>query len=149
MTRFVRGVVGSNDAEDVLQDVLVVLYRKLVWLRAPELFRPWAFRTASRAAFRHVKKLRRLPLHVSEEALSEVPRYDRRPSNDALAALSTIDAVSPASRAVLILHLQEEMTLAEVAAVLELPIGTRRSRLAYGPAVLRKRLGELSEGVTR
>jgi RNA polymerase sigma-70 factor (ECF subfamily) len=46
-------------------------------------------------------------------------------------ALSTMLArVSPASRAVLALHFTEEMTLAEVAAVLEIPIGTVRSRLA-------------------
>ena len=48
-------------------------------------------------------------------------------------ALSTmLAALSPASHAVLMLHFREEMTFAEVAAVLEIPIGTVRSRLAYG-----------------
>ena len=38
----------------------------------------------------------------------------------------------------LALHFKEEMTLAEVAAVLDLPLGTVKSRLAYGLATLRR-----------
>jgi RNA polymerase sigma-70 factor (ECF subfamily) len=45
-------------------------------------------------------------------------------------------------RAVLVLHFQEEMSLAEVAAILELPLGTVKSRLAYGLAALRRELGK-------
>lgn len=46
--------------------------------------------------------------------------------------------VSPASRAVLALHFKEGLTLPEVAAVLDIPIGTVKSRLAYGLATLRR-----------
>ena len=35
-------------AEDILQEVLIRIYRKLRWLREPELFRPWAYRIATR-----------------------------------------------------------------------------------------------------
>ena len=33
-------------AEDVLQDVFVIVWRKLRWLREPDLFRPWVYRIA-------------------------------------------------------------------------------------------------------
>jgi RNA polymerase sigma-70 factor, ECF subfamily len=46
--------------------------------------------------------------------------------------------VTPASRAVLALHFKEELTLVEVAAVLDLPLGTVKSRLAYGLSALRR-----------
>ena len=46
--------------------------------------------------------------------------------------------VTPASRAVLALHFQEDMTLPEVAAILDIPVGTVKSRLAYGLATLRR-----------
>ena len=46
-------------AEDVLQDVFLLIYRKLRWLRDPRLFRCWAYRIASREAFRKLKKERR------------------------------------------------------------------------------------------
>jgi hypothetical protein len=41
---------------------------------------------------------------------------------------------------VLVLHFQEEMSLAEVAAILEIPLGTVKSRLAFGLTALRKHL---------
>ena len=47
-------------------------------------------------------------------------------------------SISPASRAVLILHFQEELSLPEVAAILDIPLGTAKSRLAYGLAAVRK-----------
>jgi RNA polymerase sigma-70 factor, ECF subfamily len=59
LRRYLTGVVGPSDIDDVLQDVLLIIYRKLRWLHAPELFRPWAFRIASRAGFRFLKKRRR------------------------------------------------------------------------------------------
>lgn len=58
------------------------------------------------------------------------------PSNELLQELLTSDALSPASRAVLVLHFQEELSLAEVAAILEIPLGTVKSRQAFGLTAL-------------
>lgn len=49
LLRYLRGLVGRDAADD---DVLVLIFRNLVWLEDPALFRPWVFRIASRAAFR-------------------------------------------------------------------------------------------------
>jgi DNA-directed RNA polymerase specialized sigma24 family protein len=49
--------------------------------------------------------------------------------------------LSPASRAVLILHYLQGMTLNEVADILEVSPGTVKSRLAYGLATLRDKIG--------
>jgi len=142
LLRYLRGLAGADAADDLLQDVLVLLYRKLGWLRDPAMFRPWAFRIASRTGFRHLKRKHGLPRNVGEDTLETMASAEPRPSSDELDLLSTIEGVSPASRAVLVLHFREEMTLSEVAAVLELPIGTVRSRLAYGLATLRKQLSD-------
>ena len=61
-------------------------------------------------------------------------------SDDRLTELLDSPALSPASRAGLVLHFREEMPLAHVAAVLEIPIGTVKSRLAFGLKSLRKEL---------
>ena len=63
-----------------------------------------------------------------------------QPSGQDLERLLDGDALSAASRAVLVLHFEEGMTLVEVAAVLEIPLGTVKSRLASGLATLRKEL---------
>ena len=51
---------------------------------------------------------------------------------------SLVERASPASRAVLILHYQHDLTIDEVAAVLGIPAGTVKSRLAYGLRRLRE-----------
>ena len=57
--RYLCGLVGTFHSDDVLQDVLILVARKLGWLEQPELLRPWAFRIASRAGFKHLKRERR------------------------------------------------------------------------------------------
>jgi RNA polymerase sigma-70 factor (ECF subfamily) len=137
--RYLCRVVGRSFAADVLQEVLIIVCRKLKWLHTPELFRPWAYRTASRAAFRHLKKERVWSEQVREEAsLEATPAPEPRPPEEVLNDLLNSGVLSPASRAVLALHFQEEMSLPEVAAILEIPLGTVKSRLAYGLTALRK-----------
>src|ERR1700722_717245 len=54
----VRLVEDRHLAEDILQEVFVLIFRKLYWLRDPEFFRPWAYRIASREAFGRLRKHR-------------------------------------------------------------------------------------------
>jgi len=138
LLRYLQGLVGTFHADDVLQDVLIVVARKLGWLAQPELLRPWAFRIASRAGFKHLKRERRWSR--DDAGLDDLAAPEPPPPDDLLAALSTIERISPASRAVLVLHFQEELSLPEVAAILELPLGTVKSRLAYGLKALRTQL---------
>ncbi|HET9270455.1 MAG TPA: sigma-70 family RNA polymerase sigma factor [Vicinamibacterales bacterium] len=142
LLRYVASVIGAEDAEDLIQDVLFLIYRKLGGLQNADVFKPWAFRIASRAAFRHLKRRKRLPALVGDETLEELPADMSLPQVDESALSTMLATLSPASHAVLVLHFREEMTLAEVAAVLEIPIGTVRSRLAYGLTTLRKQLTE-------
>ena len=139
LARYVRAIVGPDDAEDVTQDVMVSIYRKLWTLSAPELFRPWMYRIASRAAFQFLRKRRRWPDHLrDDEAFDELATEDHTSVGPRIDELLQDPRITPPSRAVLALHFKEEMTLAEVAAVLDVPLGTVKSRLAYGLAALRR-----------
>jgi RNA polymerase sigma-70 factor (ECF subfamily) len=141
LRRYVSGLVGADDADDILQDVLLLISRKLYWLEQAELFRAWAFRIASRAAFRHLKKRRRWSdAAVDESWLDQIAAPETAAPDDTLLMLLDSPVLSPASRAVLVLHFREEMPLADVAAVLEIPLGTVKSRLAFGLKRLRARL---------
>jgi RNA polymerase sigma-70 factor (ECF subfamily) len=113
LRRYVAGLVGADDADDILQDVLVILSRKLYWLEQPTVFRAWAFRIASRAAFRHLRKRKRWQdATVNDAALDEVAARDMAASNDSILDLLDSPALTPASRAVLVLHFREDMPLA-------------------------------------
>lgn len=146
--RYVRAAAGDQSlAEDVLQEVFILIYRKLYWLRDAELFRPWAYRIASREVVRQLKRRRRWPEQLDEDTApdrlaAEAP--DARDEELAARLPELLSKVSPASRMVLVLHYLEEMPLAEVADVLGLPVGTTKSRLAYGLAALRREAGRLA-----
>lgn len=140
--RYLLRLVGERAlAEDILQEVFLLIYRKLDWLDAPELFRPWAYRIASREAFKRLKRERQWTEQVRDEAVlgripAALPDQDQSVSIDQLSDL--LDQVSPASRVVIVLHYLEDMPLTEVADVLDINVGTVKSRLAYGLARLRR-----------
>jgi RNA polymerase sigma-70 factor (ECF subfamily) len=139
LTRYVRAIVGPRCTEDVTQEVLVLIYRKLWTLTSPQLFRPWMYRVASRASFQHLKKERRWPDHLrDDEALDDVAAVEPSATSAEVDRLLDDQRITPASRAVLALHFKEGLTLPEVAAVLDVPLGTVKSRLAYGLATLRR-----------
>ena len=138
----------TNDAslaEDILQEVFVLVYRKLGWLREPELFRAWAYRIATRETFKWLKREKHWKEQErDEELLQAIPAQASDPfAADFLPQLPTLLArLSPASRAVIVLHYLHELTLDEIADVLGIAIGTVKSRLAYGLTSLRQQLNK-------
>lgn len=140
LRRYISGLVGTELADDVLQETSIQIFRKLPFLREPAVFRPWTFRIASRIAFAHLKQARRwLPLEdAPPEHLATFNSRLGEPPGESLLAL--VDHVSPASRAMLLLRYQHDLTLEESAAILDIPIGTAKSRLHYGVNTLRKLL---------
>ena len=137
--RYLLGLVGPRHSDDVAQEVLLIACRKIGLLHAPELFRPWLYRVASRAAFRHLKKERQAPEQVRDDSVLEaVPAPDAPMLAEVLQDLHKMDGIPPASRAVLVLHFQEDLSLPEIAAILGIPLGTVKSRLAYGLTAVRK-----------
>jgi RNA polymerase sigma-70 factor (ECF subfamily) len=138
---FVLPMVGSSHADDVLQEIALTIFQHLRYLRHPGAFRAWAFRVASRRAFRFLKREARWKrLETEPEVMSAIPAPDPLPDALEPETLAAIEQVSPASRAVLLLHYQHDLSIEETAIVLDIPVGTAKSRLAYGVSVLRKRI---------
>lgn len=139
--RYIFSLVGARAlAEDILQEVFILIYRKIRWLREPELLRPWVYRIATREAFKNLKRERRWSDKTEDEsALLDLPA----PSRDELAPeliAQLVAKLSPASRAVIVLHYLHEMPLAEIAEVMGVAVGTVKSRLAYGLDLMRRQL---------
>jgi RNA polymerase sigma-70 factor, ECF subfamily len=147
--RYIKSLVGEDyAAEEVLQETLGRIYRKLGWLRDPQMFRAWSYRIASREAFRHLRRERKWTEQIRDESVlnvvsSKPPPQQREGEFDSemLARLSqTVENLSASARAVVVLYYLHELSLGEVAAALEIPVGTVKSRLAYGLASLRRQL---------
>jgi RNA polymerase sigma-70 factor, ECF subfamily len=140
LRRYITRLACAALADDILQETSLQIFRKLAFLREPAVFRSWTFRIASRIAFSHLKRDRRW------QPLDDAPPEHQTTLNPVLgeppdeAFLTLLDQVSPASRAVLLLHYQHDLSLEESAAILEIPIGTAKSRLHYGVTTFRKHL---------
>lgn len=139
----IRGIVHDDDlAADVLQDTLLVVCRRLGTVRQPEWVRAWAYRVATREAIRSARRARRdrgAPLDDTTaypEPSSAEPDTDVR---ELLAELpERLAALPPGAQIVLRLHYLQSLTQQEIAEALELPLGTVKSRLAYGLGCLRR-----------
>jgi len=141
--RYIVTVVNDRHlAEDVLQEVFIRIYRKLRWLREPQAFRAWSYQIATREAFRYLKRERLWTDQVRDEGvLNVMPAAEPVYSPELVQQLpELVGDLSPASRAVIVLFYLHEMSLVETAAVLDIPVGTVKSRLAYGLESLRRRL---------
>jgi RNA polymerase sigma-70 factor (ECF subfamily) len=141
----------ADAADDVLQEALLIIYRKLATLREPRAFAAWARRIASREIFRALRG-RRAHEQLHDELPPELPDGAALPEPpdglmQRLPAL--LERVSPASRAVLALHYLDDLSLDEIAAVLDLPVGTVKSRLAYGLTLLRRQLASNPQAAER
>ena len=138
-------VRDPHRAQDTLQDVLVLVIRKLYWLREPSVFRPWVYRIASRESFRCLRREQRMAVRTEDEsllqAIADEPPEDRAAPELLQLLPALLEQVSPASRAVLSLHYLKGMTLREVADVLEISLGAAKARLGYGLATLREKMG--------
>lgn len=140
-------ITGDRDvASDVLQDVLLTVCRSLITLHDPTLFRAWVFRVATRAALR-VQQRRTRDDVKSLESLAELPaEVNEEPAFDPelIAAIpARVGELPPACGLVVRLRYLEELSVAEVAEVLNVPSGTVKSRAAYGIGLLRQRLARV------
>ena len=139
--RVAYGVLRQReDAEDVAQEALVRAHRKLSSLRDREHFRAWLVRICWRMAIDHRRSGKRRELR-EQAAVAETPA-----STEDLAAASefrerlwrAIDALPEPLRIVAVLGGIEGYQMNELAALLELPEGTVKSRLHLA----RKRLAQ-------
>jgi RNA polymerase sigma factor (sigma-70 family) len=111
LLRFLEGIVQNvATAEDVMQEVLLRIYRKIRWLREPEHFRAWAYRLAAREAIRAANRGRH-EAQLTDDEWNAIrhpqaePLVERRILGEA--AMREIAALPPASRAILGLHYME------------------------------------------
>lgn len=140
--------VAQADADDACQQVFLVAYRRLAEI-APECERSFLLQTALRVAsdFRRSRERRR------EEAGSDVAALpdgnanpeellDRRQARALLDR--TLGAMPMELRAVFVLFEIDELTMAEIATVLDIPPGTVASRLRRARELFRESASHLS-----
>ena len=122
LVRLARSVVGDLEAEDAVQDGLVVAWRKLARLSDPERFGAWASRIVFRRCVRRARAQR------GRVAIDEVSEPSHTPDPDARIGVWQILAqLAPRQRAVLHLTAAEGCTDVEIAGLLGITPGSVRA----------------------
>jgi RNA polymerase sigma-70 factor (ECF subfamily) len=148
MFRVAYGLLRNvQDAEDAVQEAFLKLYRGEAWRRMEDE-RAFLARTVWRVALdRAPRAAERMEAVAGMEiaAGGESPE-DWAAAGDEKAMLRRMIAGLPEElRQALVLSLVEEMTSAEVAAVMGIPEGTVRTRVMRAKGELRKRFEALRE----
>lgn len=143
-----RRMTGNDaDALDAAQDALIAIVRGLPRFRAGARFSTWAYRVATNACLDELRRRRRRP----EPGLPDLDRTHAAGASASASAADGVDArvdidralasVASEFRAPVVLRDLCGLDYAEIAEVLEIPVGTVKSRIARGRAALADLLG--------
>ena len=138
LLRFLTRRVNPSEAEGLLGEVFRIAFeRRAHFDRERESSRPWLYGIAANVVAKHqrseARRLRATARVAARPVLSDDPVEQALPAIDARTRWSRVaDAVSglPApEREAILLFVWEELSYQEIADVLDVPVGTIRSRL--------------------
>ena len=144
-----RRIVGtSHDADDAAQEAMIRIVKGLRTFDGRSSFGTWAYRIASNTALDELRKRRRRPVLrvVGEDGeVAEVAdQLAERQVEAIVERLSLDDAIAALPddfRAAVVLRDVADLDYREISEVLDVPIGTVKSRIARGRSLLADRLG--------
>jgi RNA polymerase sigma-70 factor, ECF subfamily len=131
---------AEADACDLTQQTFYVWASKGHQLRDESKIKTWLFTTLHRAFLQSRRREIRFPHHQLNEADDDLPLADPVMVNelDWGEVLGALSRVEEHYQAVVALFYLEECSYKEIADILEVPIGTVKSRLARGLGQLKK-----------
>ncbi len=131
----------EEDARDATQDAFLSCYRRLSSFRGDAQFSTWLHRIAVNASYDLMR--RRKGVLLGQDELPEPPPQPDHADRAAAAVdvQRALLAVPVEYRAVLVLHDIQGHAYEEVADILDVPLGTVKSRLHRGRAALGRVLG--------
>lgn len=126
---------------DIVQDTFIEVYRSIKGLRNPEAFQAWFYRVLYSKVLLHVKERQKHRVHVEsvelDTRISEADPLDKILAKEENRQIwSAVNELGPSYRIVLVLRYLEGMSDAEIAAIVQSPIGTVKWRLHEGKARL-------------
>ena len=156
--RFARPILGlalqtldRASAEDVVQDVFLSVWRHAASFDAERgTVRAWIFQIAHHRILNELRRRsRQAPIEPDADGrlLAGIPSREPAPADTVAAARlravlrAAVDELPPEQRAALDLAFFDDLTHAQVAAELDLPLGTTKTRIRTGLDKLRRRLG--------
>jgi len=148
-----RMVGRRADAEDLTQEIFLEVFRSIRHFGGRSAFSTWLYRVAVNVCleFRRRRRMDEVPFEEAELSLGDARALD--PEEATIAGelqqkvRQAIQALPGIHREVVVLHELEGFTYAEIAHILDCPVGTVKSRLYHAFQKLRELLqGYVCEG---
>ena len=133
----VRLLKDERKAEDLVQETFVRLLKQLKQKQIPDHIKAWMYRVATNlsrdywksASYRKEKQqIEELPEKEDQKA-SVIEIYERLETRQEV--LQSLNKLSDQQREIVILRFYQDLQLKEIAATLEIPIGTVKSKLFH------------------
>jgi RNA polymerase sigma-70 factor (ECF subfamily) len=139
-----RRILGNpEDALDATQEALIAVSRAIARFDERAAFTTWLYRVATNAALDELRRRNRRP--TPAETLAEAPSGTAGNGPEAAGDRIDIDAalarIPEDFRVAVVLRDLCDLDYAQIAAILDVPPGTVRSRIARGRAALALELG--------
>jgi RNA polymerase sigma-70 factor (ECF subfamily) len=130
-----------DQAEDAVQQTLVIAWRELSGLRDPDRFEAWLRRLLVRVCYVEARRTRRLDAKIVPLPIEGPAARD---DSISIAERDQLERgfrrLPPEQRAILVLHHYLGLAPTEIAETLGIPAGTARSRLHYAHRAMRAAL---------
>lgn len=143
-------VKNQEEAKDLAQDIFVTVYRSLPKLREKEKFTSWLYQIAVNHCRNRYKKLSRrgyfnnISLDDEESFLQitndESPEKTLQRQNTINIVRATIASMGEAEKEIILLRDVQELAYEEISDILQIPLGTVKSKLNRARNALKDRL---------
>ena len=147
-------ITGDNQAaDDLLQDVFLRLFRFAGNFDAERPLEPWLYRMTTNLAYDWVKRRRSLVSSLEDLAdwlvsSGKNTPYEEVEQQDQWAQVQMAVSSLPLNqRVVVVLYYLNDLSIHNISEILEVPVGTVKSRLHYGRLALKRKLGFTQEMV--
>ncbi|MDU4884723.1 MAG: sigma-70 family RNA polymerase sigma factor [Clostridium celatum] len=139
--RVARGILSNeHDIEDAIQNTIIKAYEKINTLKKNEFFRTWLVRILINECNEIIRKNKRI---VSINESNHEEKYNDYYENIDLT--NAINSLSEELRVTTVLFYFEDMSIKDIALILNIPNGTVRSRLSRARKILREIIGDDAE----
>lgn len=130
-----RRLNSTEAAKDVTQDALLSVCKNLGKLKDPVTFPSWSYRIVERRCMDWMRKsIRERDVIDTEKEIPDIAAPDSQTTEINIGQI--LGTLEPEIRSLLHLYYMDELSVAEIATILDIPGGTVKSRLYYARKVL-------------
>lgn len=132
-------VQNETDAVDILQQAMIQAFERIESLKEPSYFKTWMIRIVINCSKTYLAKMKKLEVTDPLE-LVDVQSVSHTYKEEELDLWDALQSLEEKYKTVLLLRFYQDYTVPEVAAILEMPLGTVKTNIRRGLIQLKQKL---------